>query len=678
MFARTHRRLAITRGPGAVRIWFARATAVLVLLAAVPVLHAQEAPGSDPPERVARVSDTEGTVSLQPAGMQAWSAAQLNRPLTTGDRLWCDQDSRAELDLGIAAVRLGSRTAFAFFNLDDHVVQIQLTAGTLIVHVREVSANQVYEVDTPNLAVTLLEPGEYRIEVSDSGEATVVRVSEGRAQAEGGSQSVTIGMQQMARFGGTQALTYETEPFGVPDDFDAWSAARERGLMNSPSGDYVPPDMPGTQDLDGNGTWELTPDYGYVWAPMVVVAAWAPYRFGHWAFIPPWGWTWIDDAAWGFAPYHYGRWVQWNSAWCWVPGPRRVHPVYAPAMVGWVGGPGRQGGALGANVGWFPLGPHEVYVPPYAVSPRYARAVNLTNTVVTSGYVGYAYQNGVTDLRYRNNTPAAVTVVPQGVFASGEHVRGRAVALTAAVLAGTAVTARAPAIMPQRPAPPAALAQSVAHPPPAYLNRPVLARTPPPRAPVAFDRELAAMQANGGGALARPALAQLQPDMAAAPVRVLAGGNRALQQVPAPAPASVGGGAMPSLAERERALETSTLGGAPRDYRERALPQPPILAPAASASAATPSRGERPPPGVSPAPAAAGSPGATARPGVSVPANEGYRVSAPAPRAAAPPAPSYHAPSTVHPPETHPPAAAPTPAHASTSSASGAHGEPGH
>ncbi len=597
------------------------AAAALVLLLGAAALHAQGAPDTDPPERVARLSDTEGTVSLQPAGMQAWSAAQLNRPLTTGDRLWCDQDSRAELDLGVAAIRLGSRTAFSFFNLDDHTVQLQLTAGTLIVHVREVSANQLYEVDTPNLAVALLEPGEYRLEVSDSGDATVVRVSEGRAQVEGGGQSVTVGMQQMARFSGTQA--YQTEPFGVPDDFDAWSAARERGLMNSPSGDYVPPDMPGTQDLDSNGTWELTPDYGYVWAPLVVAAGWAPYRFGHWAFIPPWGWTWIDDAAWGFAPYHYGRWVQWNSAWCWVPGPRRVHPVYAPAMVGWVGGPGRHPGALAANVGWFPLGPHEVYVPPYAVSPRYARAVNLTNTVVTSTNVTDVYQNNGTDLRYRNNTPAAVTAVPQGAFASGAQLRGRAVALTAAALADAGASASAPAIMPQRASPTTAVAASVAHPPPAYLNRPVLARTPPPRAPVPFERQLAAMQANGGSALARPALARLQPDVAAGPVRILAAGSKSPLPVPAAAAAA-----------------------------------------AASAGAAS-LRNERPPPGVAPPPVTSGSAATAARTGAT--AGERYRAPAPLTRTA-PPAPSSHA----------PPAASPPPAHAPSASAGAGRSDLGH
>ena len=652
MFVRIAGLLAITRrAPWRVRRQ--RAGAIFCLLTCsfvVPLTGlAQEA---DPPGRIARLSDAVGSVALQPAGISAWGAAQLNRPVTTGDRLWSDQDSRAELDLGSAAVRLGSGTAFSFFNLDDRVVQMQLTAGTLIVHVREIFPNQLYEIDTPNLAVALLEPGEYRVEVNDAGDTTVVRVSEGRAHAEGGGQSVTLGMQQMARFSGRDTVSYEGGPFGVPDDFDAWSAARERGLMNSPSGDYVAQGVPGTQDLDNNGTWELTPDYGYVWAPVVVMVDWAPYRFGQWVFIAPWGWTWVDDAPWGFAPYHYGRWVVWNSAWCWVPGPKHLHPVYSPALVGWFGGPGRRAGALGANVGWFPLAPHEVYMPPYRVSANYARAVNLTNTVVSGAQVTSVYQNTAADLHYLNARVGAVTAVPQNVFAAGERVRGRTVPLSAAALAGAAVAASTPPILPL---PQSALgavgAHAVAHPPAAYLNRPVLVRTVPPRAPAPFERQLSAMQAAGGAPLAPAALARLQPPAAAAPVRVL---PRSAPPLPA---ASSGPAPMPTLAERERALQTSTLGGPPPEYSYRALPQDsaaaqtPPGAPPSGGSGRASARTDRPPPGT----IAAAAPDSGVTRHNSAPAGERYRAPQ-VPHATAPP--SYH-----------PPAPAATPAHAAAAAA---------
>ena len=127
-----------------------RSWSLLVLCTVLGVAHADDA---DPPGRAARLADAEGAVSLLPAGVQEWTAADLNRPLTSGDRLWSDQSSRAELDLGTAGVRLGSNTGFALLNLDDHSAQMQLSAGALIVSVRDLQPGESYEVDTPNIAL---------------------------------------------------------------------------------------------------------------------------------------------------------------------------------------------------------------------------------------------------------------------------------------------------------------------------------------------------------------------------------------------------------------------------------------------------------------------------------------------------------------------------------------------
>jgi hypothetical protein len=571
----------------AVPCWPGRLRCVVGLLALAVMCGGTRAQDADPPGRVARLSDTEGSVSLQPAGVQDWTAGEINRPITTGDRLWSDRDSRAELDLGAAAIRIASSTDCSFFNLDDRTVQLQLTAGTLIVSVRDLSANQLYEIDTPSVAVTLLAVGAYRIEVSAGGDTTTVKVSQGGAQVDGGVGSITIATQQMARFSATLPSGYEIGTLGVLDDFDAWSAARERGLMNSESAEYVAPDVPGASDLDNNGTWQLTPDYGYVWAPTVVAAGWAPYRFGHWAWIAPWGWTWIDNSPWGFAPFHYGRWVLWNSAWCWVPGPRHGRPVYTPAAVGWAGGPGRAAPAeIGGQVGWFPLGPHEVYVPAVAVSAGYLRRVNLANTLVNATSVATVYQNSLSPAHYVNITPSAVTAVPQALFAAGQPLRGRAVHVSAAVLAQTAVLAAAPAIAPLPQSvlgPPGKM--PVTRPPLAYLNRPVLVRTQPPRAPAPFQRELTAIQANAGRALTGDQLRQLQPPAASAPVRVLTGAAP-LRPASASAPVSE---ATNELIARAHALETRTLPSTLRPSVYRALPQatPDPAVPGAATSALT-------------------------------------------------------------------------------------------
>ena len=537
---------------------------LLMLCAASVLAQAQDA---DPPARAARLSDAEGAVSLQPAGVQEWTAATLNRPLTTGDSLWSDQSSRAELDLGIAAVRLGSNTGFAFLNLDDRSVQMQLSAGALIVGVRDIQNGESYEVDTPNIALSLQQPGVYRVEVNDRGTATAVAVCQGVAQATGSGQTVAIDSQQAVTFTGTETLAWQSTTLGAPDEFDDWSAERERGAAESASAGYVASDIPGTQDLENNGQWQQAPEYGYVWVPTALVVGWVPYRYGHWLWVTPWGWTWVDDAPWGYAPFHYGRWVVWNNRWAWVPTPKHGSPgraVYAPALVAWVGGPMAGGGAVasGTHVGWFPLGPHEAYVPPYRVSSTYLRSINTGSAIVinNNSYITNLNQNNATPQRYVNYTPNAVTSVASSTFTSGQRVGGHTVQVAPAVLATAAVTAAAPPIVPTRQS---VLGQGEARapvrPPGTFMQRTVVAHTAPPPAPVPFERQLSAIEGNGGRPPTRGELELLQHAASLTPVRLV--GTRS---APARAPAATRGPATQSLGERARALQQSPLPSAPK------------------------------------------------------------------------------------------------------------------
>jgi hypothetical protein len=153
--------------------------------------------------------------------------------------------------------------------------------------------------------------------------------------------------------------------------------------------------MTGVESLDEYGEWRTVETYGDVWFPSSVTAGWVPYRYGRWAYIPPWGWTWIDDAPWGFAPFHYGRWVYIRGAWAWVPGPYVARPCYAPALVAWYGSPGVSVSVTVGSVGWFPLGPGEIYVPGYRHSQRYITYVNygiVTNVTVVTRPPSYRYR----------------------------------------------------------------------------------------------------------------------------------------------------------------------------------------------------------------------------------------------------------------------------------------------
>jgi hypothetical protein len=495
---------------------------VLATLVLPPRAAAQDDQQDDPPTRVARLGYMEGSVSFLPAGETDWVQAVPNRPMTTGDKLWADKDSRAELQLGSAMIRLSENTGFSFLNLDDHTVQIQLTSGTLNIRVRRLGPDDDVEIDTPNLAFTVSEPGSYRAQASEDGTYTVVGIRDGGGQATGNGQTYTLHAGQRATFSGTDSLNAEVEEIGNPDQFDNWAYARDHRYDISPSAHYLSADVVGYEDLDQNGDWRDDSNYGHVWFPHIE-AGWAPYHTGHWDWIPPWGYTWVDDSPWGYAPFHYGRWVVVGGRWGWIAGPVNVQAVYAPALVVFIGGgPGGWGG----NVGWFPLGPREVYVPPYQVSRGYMTQVNISNTVVNTTVVTNVYNTtiinkttNITNITYANRSvQGAVMVVPQRAFASAQPVARASVTVNAQQLASAPVSARV-AVVPTQQAVLGAKASTAGHvsaPPAGVMNRQVIAKKTPPPPPVPFAKQQQALAAHPGQPVAPRELQSLRPTGAAA------------------------------------------------------------------------------------------------------------------------------------------------------------------
>jgi hypothetical protein len=448
-------------------------------------------------------------------GEQDWITAVPNRPLVTGDNLWADKDSRAELHIGSTAIRLNSETSLTMLAVNDRSVQLRLALGTLIVRVRHIDDEDSFEVDTPNLAFTLLRNGEYRIEVNPDGNQTTITVLHGRGQAIGGGQDYSVLAGQQVRFTGTDTLDFDIEQIPQADDFDTWARQRDDREDRSEAANYVSREMTGYDDLDDHGRWRYVANYGYVWAPTAVPPGWAPYRFGHWVWIAPWGWTWVDDAPWGFAPFHYGRWVFAAGAWCWSPGPVRVvRPVYAPALVAFVGGGGFHFSVsfgVGPGVAWFPLGPGEVFVPMYRTSRVYVTNVNVTNTAVnvnrvTNVYNSYTTNNvtRINQVTYVNqHVTNGVTAVSRDTFVNARPVARNAVQIPAGDIARAPVTHMAP-VTPVRASVLGAGEHAKAMPPPAVMNRQVLTNRP---VPASMARPSGASRATGqpvAGRDARP------------------------------------------------------------------------------------------------------------------------------------------------------------------------------
>jgi hypothetical protein len=446
---------------------------------------------ADPPARVARLAYIQGPVSFAPAGEDEWVVAEANRPLIAGDRLYTDAGARTELQIGSAAIRLGASTSATLLNMDDQIAQLQVTGGSVNVIARHLEPNEVIEIDTPNLALSISRPGAYRIDVDANGDSTGIAVRRGQADVYGEGAAYTISSGQSYRFYATGLQQREYAAVPPPDAFDQWAAARDQAYDTVAAARYVAPDVVGYQDLDQYGTWSTVPDYGTVWFPNSVAADWAPYRSGRWAWIDPWGWTWVDAEPWGFAPYHYGRWAYVRERWCWVPGPRTVRAVYAPALVAFVGdGNLSLSVSAGPAVAWFPLAPGEVYRPAYSVSRDYFTRVNVTNTVINTTIVNNVYNNNTTNVVYRyREVPRAVTAVPRNVFAESKLVMPSKLGVATVDLAklqAAQVTGFAP-VAPSQTAVLGAAPRAQHRPPDQVLKREVVAKTQPAPVPASFQ-----------------------------------------------------------------------------------------------------------------------------------------------------------------------------------------------
>ena len=567
---------------------FTTLAVALLGLAASATAHA------DPPSRVARLAYESGVVSFSPAGDTQWARVALNRPLITGDRLWVDAGSRAELQVGGAAIRIGDNTSASLLNVDDRMVQMQLAQGSLSIRVWHIAPDQQIEVDTPNLAYVVRRPGRYRVDVDPNDSSTAVLVRLGEADVYGNGASFRLPAGDGYRFYDTALRDYERFAAGPPDDLERWASARDRRWEHSISARYVPRDMIGYEDLDEYGRWQQAPGYGEVWFPTRVAANWAPYRDGHWAWVDPWGWTWVDDAPWGFAPSHYGRWAYISDRWGWVPGPVAAQPVYAPALVAFIGAAVLDVALhSGPSIAWFPLAPHEVYRPPYQASPQYITRVNRTNTVVNVTNITNVYNTrNVTKVVYANQrVPGAVIAVPTTTFAQAQPVAAHAIRVRAQQIAAVAAA-------PVAPAPhvaPAATSLLGSHPAAAQpraaavLQHAVVAHTAPPAPPPPVAQRLAAVAAAAAASPGKPvpppapvaphaAAAQAHAAVAAPPVKVVQAPPAAAART-APPPVAPG-----ARAERHQAATQAAAPLPPRTEAARAAPPAPGHPPAAAAA----------------------------------------------------------------------------------------------
>jgi hypothetical protein len=404
------------------------------------------------PDRVGRIAYLAGDVQFYSETAQAWLPAQLNAPVSSRNSLFTGPDGRAEIRFGSTAVALDRQTQLDIQLLDNSSFKAAVPRGSISLRVPRIEGDEAYEVTAAGTAYSVLQAGHFRVDAADNGS----------------SVTVLAGLVSAALDGGNSVMVEPGQALSVADgDFvrrsarssalDNWAAQRDnayRSNRSSQSARYVSSNMTGYEELDANGRWAADPDYGNVWYPTTyVTAGWAPYRDGRWAYVAPWGWTWIDAAPWGFAPFHYGRWVLIGHRWAWMPGAYVRRPSYAPALVGFIGGSSGGNVAISISigtqpaVGWYPLPPWERYRPAYAHHDVQLRNVNNFSI---SKPPSSAWRT-VEQRRVSANQAQGATVVPREAFVDSRPVRRATLSVAAPVLAAPQAVS-APIAAPTRPA----------------------------------------------------------------------------------------------------------------------------------------------------------------------------------------------------------------------------------
>jgi hypothetical protein len=405
------------------------------------------------PSQVGRLSAANGAVSLRPAGSE-WTTAGINDPLATGMAVRTADRARAGIGIGALRGMLAGGSEAEIARLDDAMVQIALKQGRIGIHLARLDPGTAVEIDLPQGAVWLLAAGDYDIGAGNDQVPGWTAVFAGQARFAGGGTDRTLAAGSALLVTSKGAVT---PPNASADDFvTSWRPAADPSQPIALK--HVSAGMTGWDALDTAGSWESAEGFGEVWVPKSVPDDWAPYRYGHWRWAAPWGWNWVDDMAWGFAPSHYGRWARIAGTnagperWAWVPGAEVAHPVYMPAAVNFIGSAGVGLSApdpIGPVVAWFPLAPGEVYWPSYTSDLVLIRRINagaVKEVAKIGPGVGSEPPGELITAHYQNRRFA--TVVPRAVFAGARAIAPARVSLPPERLDNAPLLLASPQIMP--------------------------------------------------------------------------------------------------------------------------------------------------------------------------------------------------------------------------------------
>ncbi len=300
-------------------------TIVLVLTISLPVLAEDYMDSPEIGVRYSRISAVYGDVDLEQSMSAESLAVRQNLPVLAGDRLTSGSDGSAELMVDDGSVIwLWNDTKLDLDRMEftdegrAQVTRFHLWFGVLAARFHEPTSDVSERVIT-------IGPGE--IIVQNNAMFFVESLGRDQACLAVMNGQVTLshqGVYRIVRSGETVCIDATSDLWVdreyYPDaSFMEWVTARDEELGNMSYTDNTPEDYQAAgADFEQHGRWVFYNSI-WCWSPYVS-AGWVPYHFGVWVWIPGWGWTWVPDEPWGWYPYHYGCWsYAYGYGWMWTP-----------------------------------------------------------------------------------------------------------------------------------------------------------------------------------------------------------------------------------------------------------------------------------------------------------------------------------------------------------------------
>ncbi|HMH14039.1 MAG TPA: DUF6600 domain-containing protein [Edaphobacter sp.] len=289
------------------------------------------------PQRAARLSYLQGSVTVVRMDNTGSDTAQLNMPLAEGLRVMTGEDGQAEVEFEDGSlVRLTPNSSLSLDHLSanssgNFQTQLGLVHGLVYAELRAAS-KYTYQLYVDGAVVSPVENATIRINLDEP--PAVISVLTGKAHVERASSQDSDGYRTDVRAG--EMLTADASDAGryflsqqiTEDSWDNWNeerdqAAADEATRRTAARDNLEGDHGyGWSDLDANGSWYDVPGQGQVWQPTVAMDAnFDPYGYGSWVWYPSSGYVWASGYSWGWTPFRCGNWSFWGGfGWGWAPG----------------------------------------------------------------------------------------------------------------------------------------------------------------------------------------------------------------------------------------------------------------------------------------------------------------------------------------------------------------------